>query len=247
MCNNSKNQDAVELHCLNMVRKNLIKTNCFGLSDSDFKDVENFLNIASANLESTKFPDFIFDNGIIEHFMVTSSSVTKKGAKQIIASRQLELKTEQDFLKKIEQSKETITTHRSTQFYQEHSLTNIRTSIKNSWEKHIKSLRKYPYEAISSIFLMQYADNILQTAEQRNNYESIVHDSYRITLDKHMLEWIYSYKDEVKYAILSNTYSTEIIKIESIPDISRDLPSILVAPVFGMETHSFIGGKIYRN
>ena len=94
---------------------------------------------------------------------------------------------------------------------------------------------------------MQYADNNLQTAEQRNNYENIIHDSYRITLDKQMLEWIYSYKDEVKYAILYHADSTEIIKIESIPEISRDLPPIIVASLFGMESYTFIGGKTFRN
>ncbi|MDO5376738.1 MAG: hypothetical protein Q4G52_00250, partial [Clostridia bacterium] len=55
-------------------------TSYFGLLKDDCEEFENILRIAQANPNASNFPDFILENGFIEHFRVTSSSVTRKGA-----------------------------------------------------------------------------------------------------------------------------------------------------------------------
>lgn len=52
----------------------------FGLAENDREEFESVLRVAQANPAASCFPDFIFESGFIEHFQVTSSSVTRKGA-----------------------------------------------------------------------------------------------------------------------------------------------------------------------
>lgn len=45
-------------------------------------ELQKWLKAAKPNQNSNEFPDFIFEDGFIEHFAVTSSSEGRKGAKQ---------------------------------------------------------------------------------------------------------------------------------------------------------------------
>lgn len=61
-----------------------ISPNChkfyFGLSETEQAEIENSLRIAHTNPNASLFPDFLLENGFIEHFKITSSSLTRKGA-----------------------------------------------------------------------------------------------------------------------------------------------------------------------
>lgn len=52
-----------------------------GLSEDDWKEVEDLINSAKLtdSKSKTDFPDFISNNGFIEHFHVTSGKSTRKG------------------------------------------------------------------------------------------------------------------------------------------------------------------------
>ncbi len=76
-----------------------INSNChnnyFGLLEADRNEFERILRKAEPNQKMSIFPDFVFANGFIEHFQVTSSSVTRKGsnhAKKASSSIGLNLK-----------------------------------------------------------------------------------------------------------------------------------------------------------
>lgn len=62
-------------------------------------------------------------------------------------------------------------------------------SIRKNWTKHIESIKKYNGLKNNEIFMMQYIDNQLQTAEMYDE-NSQVFDSYRINVDKKILNWI---------------------------------------------------------
>ena len=67
----------------------------FGLTQEDVKEIVNILRKWEPNRKPSEFPDFVFDNGFIEHFQITSSLETKKGAQQIINEKDFERKTKQ--------------------------------------------------------------------------------------------------------------------------------------------------------
>ncbi|MFP3386867.1 hypothetical protein, partial [Tritonibacter sp. SIMBA_163] len=71
------------------------------------------------------------------------------------------------------------------------------------------------------IFLIEYIDINIQTAISRKNESVKIFDTYRISVDKYMLDWIYSYKEKIDYLILVNLLSSsiEIIRIDQIPKI----------------------------
>ncbi|UHP11155.1 hypothetical protein LAX80_005075 [Listeria marthii] len=53
-----------------------------GLPDN-LVEISKILETALPNNKSSDFPDFIFEKGFIEHFQVTSSKETRKGAEHI--------------------------------------------------------------------------------------------------------------------------------------------------------------------
>lgn len=53
---------------------------CFGLLEDDRFEIASILRTAKPNERLSEFPDFIFQKGFIEHFQVTSSKTTRKGA-----------------------------------------------------------------------------------------------------------------------------------------------------------------------
>lgn len=66
-----------EKKCLNDVRKILRTKPCFLCVDEDIlKDIMT----AKANEQENNFPDFVLENGFIEHFAVTTAKETAKGS-----------------------------------------------------------------------------------------------------------------------------------------------------------------------
>lgn len=80
MGKNQKYQDNIEQRCLDFVKHDLNDKDCFWLSNTQYVELKKWLN--KPNFNSNKFPDFVFYNGFIEHFAVTSSIENRKGAKQ---------------------------------------------------------------------------------------------------------------------------------------------------------------------
>ena len=76
-----------EQRCLNVVIRNLNSEESlkkyFGLLKDDIDEVKDILKNAKPNEKLSEFPDFVFKNGFIEHFQITSSKTNKNGAKQL--------------------------------------------------------------------------------------------------------------------------------------------------------------------
>ena len=59
--------------------------NFYGMSNNDCILFDNILRKVVSNPNSSEFPDFICDNGFIEHFQITSSKTNRKGANHQIS------------------------------------------------------------------------------------------------------------------------------------------------------------------
>ncbi|EGP4855130.1 hypothetical protein FNP20_000587 [Enterococcus faecium] len=234
MSNNEITQNKIEERSLERV-KEVIRQNdkkCyFGLSVPDIEEFKELLKIIEPNPSSNKFPDFICRKGFLEHFAVTSSSEGKKGAIHKIEKSKFESKS-----RKIRKNLSSKTQKVKNEFlYPEHSYKDLINSFKKNFVNHIKSLEKYDPEEKIGIFLIDYADDgALSMAEL--SLEGVnglyagdlgrqeILDSYRLSRDKELLDWLYKFKDKIQYVIFLTNTNVEIIKIDNIPNVQTLLP-----------------------
>ena len=203
MSRNLKKQKNKEWECIQNIQRKMKIENCFGISQEEFKEIKQWINNANPNEKNSHFPDFLFENGFIEHFAITSSLENKKGAKQKMESVILEQKSEKIFTEQFEKSRiGEITNYSVSKNFEEHSHNNIVKSIKKNWEKHIESSKKYIGNKEHSIFLMEYMDHHLHTAVEKDDGCHKIYHTYRITADLDLLKWLYKFNDEIEYLIL---------------------------------------------
>lgn len=247
MSENQKYQNTIEQECLEFVKNNMNEKDSFGLTDEQYIEIREWINEAKPNSSNNKFPDFVFKDGFIEHFSVTSSQEDKKGAKQKRKSSILQNKSKSSFLKELNNSEtdEVVFNRSYSQNFEIHSHSNIMKSIKKNWEKHIESYDKNISILKKRIFLIEYIDINLETATSNENQLVEVFDTYRISVDKQILDWIYIYKNKIDYLIFINLQlkSIEIIRIDNIPEIKEKIPNVWYEPNVGIEVHKFVGIK----
>ncbi|GGC88115.1 hypothetical protein GCM10007216_18580 [Thalassobacillus devorans] len=247
MSKNQKDQDNIEQGCLDLVKNKINKKDCFGMSNQQYIELQKWLKDAKPNQNSNEFPDFIFEDGFIEHFSVTSSSEGRKGAKQKQESLILKRKSETTFLSNLDSSEEDTQVSQSfSRPFEKHTHINIVNSIKKNWLKHIKSYEKKMSPSKHGIFLLEYIDINIHTAISRENEPAEIFKSYRISADKNLLEWIHTFKEKIEYMILVNPSSIEVIRIDQILNIIKRITEVTYAPIIGMESHKYIGYKIMK-
>ena len=104
-----------EQQCFDIVRDKLEKYQYSStLSEKELNAIRYIFQTSIPNPNSSEFPDFIFENGFIEHFQVTSAKETKKGAKVAEAITYFEKDCE---LADEEMSKTLTLPHEVNQFY----------------------------------------------------------------------------------------------------------------------------------
>lgn len=221
-----------------------INSNCrknyFGLLEEDSKQLEQILRIAQTNEKLSEFPDFKFDYGYIEHFQVSSSKLTRKGAEHI---REMNcfvsnVNAETESLKQAWNKTPSFDKVRSkhwTMNNPKHSHSFLINSFKTHWKNHIDSLNNYTGNKDVGIFMIEYTDIALAMVENvYNDWISGMSQGdmrtpekfhcYRLTRDKVLLDFIYQYKDKIKYVIFVYHEGFEIIKLESIPYLLKLIP-----------------------
>lgn len=215
-------------------------SSCFGLLECDRDEIEQIMKIAKPNDNLNSFPDFIFENGFIEHFQITSSKTTRKGAEHTKIMSCFESKVKEE-TKKLEQEWNKIPSFnkvRSMHWTEEnpiHSHEYLIKSFKNNWNHHLESLNKYSGNKKVGIFMIEYKEFALSMSE--NVYadwaSGMSHGDmrkqeklqfYRLSRDKKMLEFMYDFRDQIKYVIFVYYNGIEIIKLESIPYLLKLLP-----------------------
>lgn len=243
-----------EQDCLNTVKASFGSECLYGISNEDLEFLKNALFTANANPESSKFPDFIFEGGYIEHFQITSSKTTKKGAEHKKEYSNYRKNTD-DKIKKLQDSFgkcifTPINQECHFSFKQpEHTYDYLVDSMKISWKRHINSLMKYNDKISRVIFMVDYRENALVMYE--NIYANIKEgmrfdvrkpqnfNAYKLSRDKNMLDFLFDYKDQVEFVIYVYHDGCEIIKLEHIPELKKLLPwdfSVEPLRVFNLES-----------
>lgn len=243
-----------EQRCLDTVIKSLNSEGSlkkyFGLLKEDIDEINNILKNTKNNEKLSEFPDFIFENGFIEHFQITSSKTNKHGAKQLEEVSLFKNKVEKETKRFKEECNDNLDCNkiRSKHWamkYPKHSYKYLCNSFKKNWENHIESLNRYTGNKDIGIFMLEYKDQALEMYE--NVYadwidgmttgdfkEPEIVKTYRLTRDKKLLKYIYSFKQYIKYVIFVYGKECEIIKSESIPYLLKLMPwDYVIAPHMG--------------
>jgi hypothetical protein len=227
-----------EQQCLKIVREKYSVESCYALSQEEYDNIENYLSVATPNPKDSEFPDFVFTDGFIEHFQVSSSKKNRNGAKH--------LKDESMFIKEFEQKEaelresivntpNEIKAINSCFNFPEHSYENLVKSFKTTWSKHVESLEKMlQYKGSCGIFMIEYSDKALEMLEdifQNSKQDLFLHirepqrfDDYKLSRDKELLRYIAKYKDVIQFVIYVNTREVEVISTRNIKEVIKLLP-----------------------
>lgn len=233
-----------ESACLERVKKGILSCefnqSYFGLLTDERIEFANIIRTVKPNPSSSEFPDFIFDNGFIEHFQITSSQVTRKGATHA--------RKESDFRRKVDTETEKLKTEwnitpsfdavRSESWaFQNpaHSHEYLMDSFKQNWESHISSSKRFSDEKSIGIFMVEHPEISLAMCE--NVYDGWINGmsqgdmreqenfkDYRLSRDKVLLNYMYNFRSEIKYVIFVNPQRVEVIRTENIPYLLQLMP-----------------------
>ncbi len=232
----------IEKNCFDYLKSVVLSNNniCYVCSVKDRSLIENIFQTAIPNPEPSKFPDFIFDSGFVEHFEVTSSHSNRKGSKMKIEQYRLqkeaeakeeELKAEMNVTPCYEGK-----TIMTDIWYSKHSYDDFCLSFKKNWENHIDSLDKYSGDKSIGVFMVEYNDSALVLNAVFPDVKTGIlygdllkkpeYNGYRLTHDSVMLEYIYQFKEKIKYVVFFNNSDLqekrcEIICVENIPEILK--------------------------
>lgn len=212
----------------------------FGLLEEDRIEISEIFRKAKENPQSSEFPDFVFDKGFIEQFKITSSKTTSKGATQIREEKNFKQKVDSETKIIEEEWSKAPSNERVRSKYWDwqqptHSYEFLVESFKSNWESHIKSLNNYTGNKEIGIFIVEYSEFALFMSEKiivdwidgmsaGDLIPEIKHFNYRLSRDKDLLDYVYTFKDKLKYVCFVHIEGVEIIKIESIPYLKKLMP-----------------------
>ncbi len=232
--------EEVQNNCLEILKRHLSEDIYYGISAEDEMCLRGYICEAFPNPQKSLFPDFLFSNGFIEHFQVTSSASNRKGSLMEREKHDLEVKFEEKE-EAIKNEMENTPCYEGVDYsvdmwHKSHSYDNLVKSFKSSWTHHIDSLSKYTGTIEHSLFMVYYADSGLT---HHKKYPSIKqgliygdlftrekHRCYRLSRDRELLEYVYGYKDYIQYVIFINVDAqdgevVEIISVENIPELQK--------------------------
>ena len=191
----------------------------------------SFLYKATANSESSLFPDFLFDGGFIEHFQVSAANENKKGSKHNIAVNDFERKSraafeqeKNDFLQSPPRKNPVIGTYDLKVVTHEmtcpaYSYESFVKSFKRNFEKHINSLQKYTGDKTNGIFLIELVGANI-TVMQNGRFLKF----YRLEFDRELLTYINQYAEYLKFIIFVSADKYEILELNKIPKLLNNIP-----------------------
>lgn len=207
------------------------------------------LQNAETGKKETKFPDFICNNGLIEHFQISGTEEIKSGS-QIGKDRG---KCNKDIDAAIKNGEQ----HVSESFSVCQSYEDFIASFKRNWEKHISKLDKYQGNKDNVCFMVENnAFGLVMELNPSLNYQpgittgNIVKNYYDycnrkehfnsplLGRCKELLEYIYQYKDEVQYVIFISFNKIEIIKTDMAKYIASLLDSYRYYSTITEEIHT---------
>lgn len=253
------NQDDI----LKTVREKVYGGSGHGITESEWEEFRQLLLSVESNDSSSKtvFPDFISENGFIEHFHVTSGNSSRKGY-DITKEESKMQKSHNNFMKNIsdnlpkDNNGNILFSQHHTSFWRKNdSVDNFHKSFKVCWEDHIDHLRDYAGNKHISCFMIS-SDDVLAVYEHLEDENGVGFGdlsrtdriNFCLSYDYELLDYIYDYRDEIDYVIYYNTFRgyVEVIKVSNIPAIKAYLPDHRwkLYPLQCMETSSTYGVHI---
>ena len=207
-----------EQNCLEIVKKSIATESFFAMSAEDERIVRHAINNAIPNPQISEFPDFLFDKGFIEHFQVTSSATTRKGATMAWEKSQIDKEFDRltkEAISNLDANHMAIQTVESELYWhKKHSYDNFVHSFRSNFEHHIESLSKYKVDYEHSIYLIEYGDSVLRKSKkypqnlmQEVSYgDLLLHENsaYRLSRDIELLKYLKEKSSYVKYVIFVN-------------------------------------------
>lgn len=184
------------------------------------KELNLILETSYPNPEESKFPDFFFEGGIIEHFTVTSSKETRKGSSFAIDEKTNEKedlenykKDAEEFLKS-ERHQNTIIVNKHENVYEDFSYEYFFESLKKNFSNHISSLKNSEFIEKYVVFLIEQKTARLWFDEGR-----VPIRFYEMQLDKKVLMFFKDYSNLVDCIIYCVADYVEVIDLSKIDEM----------------------------
>ena len=216
---------STETKCLNKVIESFKHGTAYFCCYDKQEIINIVVNIDQSQKDDSRFPDFTFANGFIEHFQISGKKENSKGSEYNI--REKELNDEKEAIS-TNFKKECLNTEPSNKLVvesnqsidEDYSHEYFINSFKRQWNKHINSLNKYDNNKEISIFMIEYKGATL-TIKEGNKFIEF----YKIYKDKQVIEFISSYKNQIKYVIYIDNNGCQIIEIKKVIENFVPLPN----------------------
>lgn len=208
-----------ELDCIKNVRSAFERKGNFLITryNCNLNNIQHAFNTLREPRDANSFPDFVFDGGIIEHFIVTGYKETKDGSKFKIEENQKNKETDNFFLEedRVFQNSPiipgTIQISKQENIYDNSSYKDFVYSFKKNFQKHLCSLAKSEYCNQTKIFLIQQEDAQLVIYKD-NKFK----DFYSLSEDKNLLNYLKEKQEFIDYVVFYAGTSVEIIFLANI-------------------------------
>ena len=208
-----------ELHCLEKIKRGLNGLEQLQVlaNNANLSIIRRMLNSAHQTEEDSKFPDFFFDGGIIEHFEVTASKDNCKGSrfrKEFAKFKDEDgaffQQADEDFLKgktQPEPFKVKIRTHEYNNFSYEWF---INSFIKH-FDDHLDSLNRSDYRSGVKVFLIEQVAGRMSVFEN-NRFSRL----YTISEDRRLLSYVAEHRKEIDYVLFIASGILEIVDVSNV-------------------------------
>lgn len=237
-----KEQDDKEMYLMEFAKKNLKNKFYIGENSTNFNNLYNVIQEAIPNKNSNDFPDFVSNNSFIEIFDV-SSSEQKKGSEQLMIENTTFSNQRITTKDNVGDSIETTSVVNNGR----HSIDKLRNSIEKNINKHIKSLNNSHQKYETSIFYLNYSNDVNYLSSYLQGQEFEI-GSYKLSNDQIMLKKlkkILNYKiDYILFLTeINSKYQIEVINMKEIDTRIKYLqhfPPMIVIPNFVYESFNTI-------
>lgn len=183
------------------------------------------LKSAEPNPVQSDFPDFLFENGFIEHFQISASKETRKGAEHRQRQALFCKEAEQRFQRMCSElnnappanslARETFEIEAPPYSYEMYA-----ASFQKNWQHHIDSLQKYVGCRDVGVFLIEYQGPLFMVL-QCGRFTGF----YHLHQDAQILQYMATYKDKLSHVIFTDGQNCEAIELEHIPVLLQQVPS----------------------
>lgn len=212
-----------ESNCLTRVKQQL-DIDSVHYFCSDPQRIIRILKSAKPNPAQSNFPDFLFENGFIEHFQITASRETRKGSEHRQKQALFCKEAERRFQRMCSELNDASPANSLTReiFEMEappYSYAMYETSFQKNWQHHIDSLQKYAGCRDVGVFLIEYQGPLFEVL-QFGRFTGF----YHLHQDARILQYMAVNKDKLSYVIFTDGQNCEAIELEHIPVLLQQVP-----------------------